>query len=151
MSVREKRVMVGAILIIAGLVGLIFALSTSAGWSNSYGSMMGGNMPMMGQSYQAPLKTVNGTVATVESMEIELNTSTADVEVHGPYWFWQALGVKEGDTVTAKGVFISMMDQGAGWHEELMPFEVAVNGKTYGDANLRIPVWMQGIAFNGGP
>ncbi len=43
----------------------------------------------------------------------------------------------------AKGIFVFMMKQGEGWHEELIPFELTVNGKTYGNTSKRIPVWMQ--------
>jgi len=150
MSAQERRIILGAIMIAAGLLGLAFALSTSVGWNNSYYGMMGGNMPMMGQWYQGPLNNVNGTVTKVESMEIELNTSSTNVDVHGPYWFWQEIGLKEGDAITASGVYTAMMDQGAEWHQEFMPFQLTLNGKTYGDASVRIPVWMQEITFSRG-
>jgi hypothetical protein len=67
-----------------------------------------------------------------------------EIELHGPPWFWQRLGIREGDGVTAKGVLVSMMEPGEGWHEALIPFELIVNGKTYGDASKGIPIWMQG-------
>jgi len=66
-----------------------------------------------------------------------------EVEVHGPPWFWQRIRIKEDDAVTAKGVRVSMMEPGKGWHEELIPFELTINGRTYGNASVGISVWMQ--------
>lgn len=43
----------------------------------------------------------------------------------------------------AKGVFVSMMEPGKGWHEGFIPFELTINGRTYGNASIGIPVWMQ--------
>ena len=67
-----------------------------------------------------------------------------EIEVHGPFWFWQGIGIKVGDTIVAKGAFVSMMELGEGWHQALIPFELTVDSETYGSVDEGIPVWMQG-------
>jgi len=75
-------------------------------------------------------------------MEIELKTNRGEVEIHGPYWYWEKIQIKHGDEVTAKGTHVQVMKPG-GRHQELVPYELTINGKTYGDAATETPVWMQ--------
>jgi len=140
MSRSRNRMTMGIVLIVSGLLGLIVYMT----WFSMWSYPMWPNGPMMGGWNHGALKEVSGTVEKTVRMEIELKVDGKEVEVHGPYWFWQRIGIKEGDTVAAKGVFVSMMEPRQGWHEELVPFQLMVNGETYGNASTRIPVWMQG-------
>lgn len=139
MSLGQNRIIVGTLLITVGFLGLVVYLPSFTMW----GYPMWPMGPMMGRWNYNELKEVSGTVEKMERMEIELKVDGEEVEVHGPLWFWQSIGIKEGDAVTAKGVFVSMMEPGEGWHEGLIPFELTVNGETYGNAGKGIPVWMQ--------
>ncbi len=150
MSRYRKRETMGIVLIVVGFLGLVVSLVSFNIWSYSIwpsgmGSMMGSGMmgPMMGRWNYSELEQVSGTVEKIEWMEIELEVEGEEVEVHGSPWFWQRIGIKEGDAITVKGIFVSMMQPGEGWHEELIPFELTVNGETYGDVGEGIPVWMQ--------
>jgi len=149
-SKDRKRRMIGIVLITVGVFGLVVSLILLTSWSYSMwpgtmGPMMGrGMMPTMGRWNYSELEEVSGTVKKTEWMEIELEVGEEEVEVHGPHWFWQRIGIKEGDEVTAKGVFVSMMEPREGWHEGFIPFELIVNGETYGNAGKGMPVWMQG-------
>jgi len=141
-SKDKKRITLGIILIAAGILGLIVSLSSSIAWS--YPVWRGVMHPMMGGwRSSGELKEVEGIVEKIEWMGLELEVDGKEVEVHGPSWFWQQIKVKEGDEVTAKGVFTVIMEHGKGWHQELVPFELRVNGETYGDVKRGIPVWMQ--------
>ncbi|MFQ6076021.1 MAG: hypothetical protein ACE5Z5_07805 [Candidatus Bathyarchaeia archaeon] len=152
MSRDRNRRTLGIALIAVGFLGLVVYSILSTAWSYStwpstMGPMMGrGMMPMsmMGGWNYGELEEVDGTVEKIEWMEIELEVDGEEVEVHGPPWFWQTIGIKEGDSVSAKGVFVSMMEPGEGWHKGLIPLELKINGKTYGNASSGIPVWMQG-------
>jgi len=140
----RKRMVVGIILLTIGFFGLIVSVISFVPWSPMWPGvawpMMRNMMPMMRHWNQGTLKEVNGTVEEVGRMEIELEADGKEIEVRGPFWFWQKIGIKEGDAVVAKGVLVSMMDMGKSWHEELLPFELTVNGKTYGNASSRIPI-----------
>ncbi len=140
---REEKILLGVMLLIISI--LIFAVSSSLlavpghlMWH--YGSMMK-NMAL--GLNQSQLKDVSGTVENIGWMQIELEDGQGEIEVHGPSWFWKAIGVKEGDYVWAKGVFAYMMEPEEGWHEEFIPYELTVNGRIYGDAGRGIPIWMQ--------
>jgi hypothetical protein len=137
---KDKRTL-GIILIIVGFLGL--AVSLTSFTMEGYSIWPIGPM-MRGWNYRG-LKEVSGAVEKIEFMEVELVVNGEEVELHGPPWFWQRLGIKEGNVVTAKGVLVSMMEPGKGWHQEFIPFELKVNGKTYGDASKGIPVWMQEV------
>jgi len=143
----RKRIVVGIISLTIGFFGLIVSVVSFVPWGPMWPGMaypmMRNMMPIIGHGNQGALTEVNGTVEEVGRMEIELEADGKEIEVHGPSWFWQKIGIREGDVVTVKGVFISMMDMGKSWHEELLPFELTVNGKTYGNASSRIPIWMQ--------
>ncbi len=128
----------GMALVTLGIWGTALQVASSSPWSHFY-SPMGS---MMGWRY-GPLDVVSGTVLETGMMEIELDSNGKKIEVHAPYWFWQLIGIKVGDTVTVKGARVFMMGHGEGWHEELIPFELTVNGKTFGETNSRLPVWMQ--------
>lgn len=145
MNQNKDRIIIGVILLAIGFFGILFSITFFIRRDYFIWPMMGGmmHMPMMEGWYKGTLREVRGTVEKVEQMEIELDVDGEEVEVHGPPRFWQRIGIKEGDTVTVKGVFVSMMEQGKGWHEELIPFELRINGVTYGDASKGIPVWMQ--------
>ncbi|MEM3151027.1 MAG: hypothetical protein QXK15_00455 [Candidatus Bathyarchaeia archaeon] len=136
MNQNKDRIIIGVILLAIGFFGILFSITFFV--RRDYFIW-----PMMEGWYKETLREVRGVVEKVKQMEIELDVDGEEVEVHGPPWFWQRIGIKEGDTVTVKGVFVSMMEQGKGWHEELIPFELRINGVTYGDASKGIPVWMQ--------
>jgi len=136
---RNRRTM-GIVLITVGLLGLIISLTSFTMWS--YSMLYTG--PMVGRWNYGEMVEISGTVDKTEWMEIELKVDGEEVEVHGPPWFWQRIGIKEGDAVSVKGIFVSMMDSGEGRHEELIPFELTANSETYGNASKEIPVWMQG-------
>jgi len=138
---RKRNITGGIALIVVGFFGLTIYLGSIVNWG--YPMWPGSGGSMMGRWGSGKLETVNGTVEKIEWMEIELEVNGKEVEVHGPLWFWQSIGIKEDDLVTAKGMFASMMQPGEGWHEEFIPFELTINGKTYGGVNKRVPVWMQ--------
>jgi len=151
MSRDRNRVTIGIALITIGFLGLLVFLTSFTIWGYPMwhgvaGPMMGRGMmptPMRGGWNYRELKEVRGTVEKIGWMEIELEVEGEEVEVHGPPWFWQRVGIKERNEVTVKGVLVSMMEPGKGQHEELIPFELTINGRTYGNASVRIPVWMQ--------
>jgi len=140
MSRNRNRETLRIVLIAVGFLGLVVSLTSFPMWSYSVWHMG----PMMGRWNYGELEEVSGTVEKTEWMEIELGVDGEAVEVHGPHWFWQRIRIKEGDAVTAKGVFVSMMDPREGWHKEFIPFELTVNGETYRNASKGMPVWMQG-------
>lgn len=141
---RDRRT-IGIVLIVVGFIGLVVSLISFNMWSYSTSpNAMGPMGSMMGRWNYSELEQVRGIVEKIEWMEIELEVNGEEVEVHGPPWFWQRIGIKEGDAVTTEGVFVSMMQPGEGWHEGLIPFELTVNGEIYGNASKGIPVWMQG-------
>jgi len=76
-------------------------------------------------------------------MGIELELDGKEVEVHGVGWCWQRVGIRESDMVTARGVFVSMIEMPEGCREELILFEQTIEGRTYGNAREGIPVWIQ--------
>ncbi len=140
---RNRKVL-GAILLSVGILGLVVSSASLSRWSYPMwhvGPMMWRGM--MGRWSYDELKEIAGTVESVGWMEVDLKADQKEVEIHGPYWFWENVGISEGDTVTAKGVFVTMMEPGEGWHEGFIPFELAVNGRTYGNAGKAIPIWMQ--------
>jgi len=99
---------------------------------------------MMGRLNAGEVRELSGTVKKIEWMEIEVDVEGEEVEAHGPSWFWQAIGIKVGDTIIAEGGSVLMMEPGEGWHEAFIPFELMVDGETYGNVNEGMPVWMQG-------
>jgi len=135
---RDRRTL-GIILIVAGFAGLIVSLALSALWIYPFWFMG----PMMGGWSRGELEEASGKVETVKWSEIELKEDGKEFDMHGPLWFWQGIEIKEGDAVTAKGVFVAMMGHGEGWHQDFVPFELTVNGRTYGNATEGVPVWMQ--------
>ena len=140
MSLGRNRIIVGALLITVGFLGLVVYLPSFTIWGYSMW-LMG---PMRGRWNYGELKELIGTVEKIEWMEIELEVDGEEIGVHGPSWFWQGIGIEMGDVVSARGVFVSMMGHGEGWHEGFISFELTVNGETYGNAKEGIPVWMQG-------
>lgn len=131
----------GIALIAVGFLELIVYMTSVTAWG--YSVWFGARGPMMERWNYGSIGEVGGTVEKIEQMEIELNVNGTKIDVHGPFWFWQNVGIKKGDSVTAKGVFASVMEPGEGWNEEFVPFQLMIDGKTYGDADKRIPVWMQ--------
>jgi len=146
---NRNRQVLGAILLFVGILGLAVSSAFLSMWSYPIWSYPMWHMgPMMwrgmtGRWSYDELKEISGTVQSIGWMEVDLKADQKEVEMHGPYWFWENIGIGEGDTVTAKGVFIAMMERGEGWHEGFIPFELTVNGRTYGDAGNRIPIWLQ--------
>ncbi|MBO3842779.1 MAG: hypothetical protein FGF48_10265 [Candidatus Brockarchaeota archaeon] len=151
MNRERNRIAMGIILLAAGFLGLTVSLIGFAAWNYSawpgtMHSTMGRGMMLMQMMegwHREALVEIEGTVEKLEWMEIELKVEGGEVEVHGPTWFWQRIGIKEGDTVSTKGVFVLMMEPRKGWHEEFLPFELTINGMTYGNASRGVPVWMQ--------
>lgn len=147
MTRRDDKIKKGTLLVVVGFFGLVvYSILFTPVNSYMYPGIMGGMMPMsmMGRRVQGTLTEINGKVEKVGWMEIELEVDGKEVEVHGASGFWQKIGIKEGDAITVKGVFISMMEMEGGWHEELIPFELTLNGVTYGNAGGATPIWMQG-------
>jgi len=137
---NKSKIFFGTILIVIGVLGLVtykisFFMLGYPMWSMGH---------MMDKWEYAELEELSGIVEKVDLMEIELADGEVEIELHGPLWFWQKIELKEGDEVRAKGVFVWMMEPGEGWHQEFVPFELTVNGKVYGVAETRMPVWTQG-------
>jgi hypothetical protein len=117
-----------AVLLAAGIPAVAFAHPFGA---DGYGTTGVQGCRMAG--FQgAEIESVSGTVSDIGLHETELSGG----DLHIPYWFAEEIGLKKGDFVTAAGVYAYM-------HDELVPFEMAVNGKTYGSSENRIPVWRQ--------
>ena len=98
-------------------------------------------MPM--HRSQSDVREITGIIIHVEEDEIEIETNSVDVEIHGPSWFWEHIAIQEGDSITAQGVFTTMMEHGEGWHETFIPYQIILQDTTYGNMNQDIPVWMQ--------
>ncbi len=98
------------------------------------------NCPMMNEleDENLEIQTITGIVSEIEMHKIVLTSSETESEIHIPPWFVQNLEIKEGDSVTAKGYIIQMHGD-----EELIPFELTINGKTFGSVEEKNPVWMQ--------
>ncbi|MFQ6086091.1 MAG: hypothetical protein ACE5OY_07515 [Candidatus Bathyarchaeia archaeon] len=143
-----------------GMMGYGGRWATDGNWNPSYdysyrgcpmagAGMMGpggyGMGSMMGSwLYEAEPAEVEGAVVKVRWASIELDADGESVEVYGPPWFWHLIDVEAGDTLTVKGVLVNTLNWfEERWHGELIPYEITINGKTYGDANLGIPIWMQ--------
>ena len=144
----DRRVL-GVLLIIIGFLGLFISLASLTFWSFrtwpfAIGRTWRGTMPVMGVIGYGELEEVSGTIKEVKWMEVELEVDGEEVELYAPSWFWEEIGIKEGDSVRAKGIMISIKHPMQGSQKGLIPFELTVNGKTYGNASNGIPIWMQG-------
>lgn len=140
MSHDRKRMNLGIGFIAVGLVGL----TVSSMFFTTWGYPIWPMGHMMGRLNSGEVRELSGTVKKIEWMVIEVDVEGEEVEVHGPSWFWQAIGIKVGDTIIAEGGSVLMMEPGEGWHEAFIPFELMVDGETYGNVNEGMPVWMQG-------
>jgi len=148
MNNGNLRILIGIMMIAASfiLLSLLFEYSITS-WGRS--ALSGRNTvrsmitTTLGWNYSNEFDEVGGTVKEVKWNEVELDTGGEEVEMHGPLWFWQVIGIRAGDTVGAKGVFVWMMEHGEGWHKEFIPFELTINGIKYGEAGREKPVWMQ--------
>ncbi len=118
--------------------GYGFGMMNGRGGMGMMGARNGGmgGCPMMGFANQE-VETISGTVAEIEWHEVVLSTAAGEAEIHMPPWFASDLGIKEGDSITAKGVYVKMHG------DEFVPFEITVNGKTYGSVDEKTAVWMQ--------
>lgn len=139
MSQDRKRINLGIGFIAVGLIGLTVYFMLPIIW----GYPMWPMVHMMYRLNSPGAKELRGTVEKIEWMEIELEVDGEEIEVHGPFWFWQGIEIELGDTIVAKGAFVSMMEPGEGWHQALIPFELTIDGETYGSVDEGIPVWMQ--------
>ncbi len=149
---------IGAALILATLAVLYTASAHMGGFGYGYGmpGMMGGyggfGYPMMGygmgygydgdeipatQQVERKVVEVSGVVSTVYSMAVVLEDGKY---LSLPWWFAADLGIKTGDSITAKGFE---------YGNTVIPVYIEVNGKIFGDENSEIPVWMQGFQQNG--
>lgn len=86
---------------------------------------------------------VSGTVLEVHWSYIVLNVEGEALDVCGPAWFWHIINPTTGSNVEAKGDVVSTINWYGETHTELTPFELTIDGITYGNANLGIPVWNQ--------
>ncbi|MGB9718830.1 MAG: hypothetical protein ACPL4E_10430 [Thermoproteota archaeon] len=137
---NATELVLGLILIGVGILGLVVCVSAlNAGYSPSL--PMG---HMMFRWADGKIEEISGEVEKIEWMEIELTLDGREIEVHGPWWFWQAIGVKNGDEITVVGMIVNMFEPEEGWHQALMPYQLVIGDQTYGNADRRIPVWMQG-------
>jgi len=91
-----------------------------------------------GECQDLELQTVSGTVSEIDRNEIKLTTADGESEIHMPSWSIQEFGIEEGDSVTATGVY-PLVHGG----EDMIPFELTINGEIYGSAEERMPVWRQ--------
>jgi hypothetical protein len=149
MKLGLSRKTLGILLIAVGLIGLFVSLASLTIWSYrtwpfAKGQMWRGVIPIMGVMSYGELEEVSGTVKEVKWMEVELEVDGEEVDLYAPPWFWREIGIKEGDEVEAEGIMISMTHPMEGKHKGLVPFEITVNGKKYGDTSEGLPVWMQG-------
>ena len=129
---RDNRIIaIGALFLAVGLL-----LSGSYAFMTSYPDVVPG-------SGESDILEVTGTVETVELLELQLLVDGETVEVHGPAWVWNALGIREDDLLTVKGVHVTMTERGEGVHEGWFPYELTVNDTTYGNADAGIPIWLQ--------
>lgn len=48
--------------------------------------------------------------------------------------------IKEGSRVVAKSMIVLTKENGEAIHEVFIPFELIVNGKTYGDTSKEMPI-----------
>jgi hypothetical protein len=94
-------------------------------------------------SGESDVRAITGTVETLELMELQLLVDGETVEVHGPAWVWNTLGIREDDLLTVKGVYVTMTERGEGVHEGWFPFELTINETTYGNAESGLPIWLQ--------
>ncbi len=134
-------------------LAVLYTASAHMGFGYSYGmpGMMNGygfGYPMMGygmgygndgdeRQYAPQVKKeiteVSGKVSAVYPMAVVLEDGKY---ITMPWWFAANLGLKTGDDITVKG-FAS--------NNIITPVYIEANGKTFGDENSEIPVWMQGV------
>jgi hypothetical protein len=86
---------------------------------------------------------VTGTLEETHWSYIVLNVDGEALDIYGPSWFWHIINPATGDNVEVIGEVVSMTNWYGETHTEIMPFELTINGITYGNANLGIPVWNQ--------
>jgi hypothetical protein len=129
---RDKRIIAIAAIFLA--VGLL--LSGSYAFMTSYPDVVPG-------SGESGIREITGSVETVELLELQLLVDGETVEVHGPAWVWNALGIREDDLLTVKGVYVTMTERGEGLHAGWFPYELTVNETTYGNADTGLPLWLQ--------
>jgi hypothetical protein len=127
----NRIVAIGAIFLAVGLL-----LYITYAYMTSYPVVVPG-------SGDGDVRAITGTVETLELMELQLLVNGEAVEVHGPAWVWNTIGIREDDLLTVKGVYITMTERGEGAHEGWLPYELTVNAVTYGNADTGLPIWLQ--------
>jgi len=146
---------IGVVLSLTALAVLYTASAHMGGFSYGYGmpGMMGGfGYPMMGygmgygydgdevppaQQVDREVVDVSEIVSTVYPMAVVLEDGKY---ITLPWWFAANLGIKTGDSITVKGFE---------YGNTIVPVYIEANGKTVGDENSEIPVWMQEFQQNG--
>ncbi len=148
---------IGAAAALIILAVLYTASAHMGGYGFGYGmpGMMGGyggfGYPMMGygmgygyggdevpaQQVEREMVDVSGTVSAVYSMAVVLEDGRYIIL---PWWFAANLGIKTGDTITIRGFE---------YGNTVVPVYIEANGKTAGDENSEIPVWIQSLWQSG--
>lgn len=86
---------------------------------------------------------VTGTLEETHWSYIVLDVDGEALDVCAPAWFWNIIAPTEGSNVEVVGHLVSTTNYYGETHVELTPFELTIDGVTYGDADLGIPVWNQ--------
>lgn len=86
---------------------------------------------------------VTGTLEETHWSYIVLDVDGEALDVYAPSWFWHIINPATGDNVQVIGEIVSTINLYGETHTEITPFELTINGITYGNANLGIPVWNQ--------
>jgi hypothetical protein len=108
----------------------------------SYGGGMG-YYPNGAASGYVDFVEVTGTLEETHWSYIVLDVDGEAFNVYGPSWFWHIINPDTGSTVEVVGEIVSTTNWYGETHTEITPFELTINGITYGNANLGIPVWNQ--------
>jgi hypothetical protein len=86
---------------------------------------------------------VTGTLEETHWSYIALDVDGEVVNVYGPVWFWHIINPTTGDNVEVVGKIVSTINWYGETHTEITPFELTIDGITFGNAILGIPVWDQ--------
>ncbi len=108
----------------------------------SYGSGMGYSPNAASRGY-VDFVEVSGTLEETHWSYIVLNVDGGTLDVYGPAWFWHIINPATGSNVEVTGELVSTINWYGETHVEITPFELTIDGVTYGDANLGIPMWNQ--------
>jgi hypothetical protein len=108
----------------------------------SYGGGMG-YYPNGAASGYVDFVEVTGTLEETHWSYIVLDVDGEALDVYAPSWFWHIINPATGDNVEVVGEIVSTINWYGETHTEITPFELTIDGITYGNANLRTPIWNQ--------